>query len=45
MAHFLGKSYRLFDVGGFIAIAGMTVILLVATIRNTRILSLQERIR
>lgn len=45
IVHFLGKTYRLFDVGGVIAIAGMSAVLLLATVRNTRILYQQERIR
>jgi archaetidylinositol phosphate synthase len=34
-ARILGSSYRLFDVGGIIAIAGMSVMLVVSTILNT----------
>ena len=34
-ARILGSSYRLFDVAGFIAIAGMSLMLVVSTILNT----------
>ncbi len=37
-----GSSYRVFDVGGIIAIAGMTLMLLVSTIFNTAKLYRQE---
>jgi len=40
--HFAGGHFRLFDVGGAIGIVGMLVILLVATIRNTRRLYREE---
>jgi phosphatidylglycerophosphate synthase len=35
VARILGSSYRLFDVGGIIAIVGMSVMLVVSTILNT----------
>ena len=38
-------SYRLFDFGGVIAIAGMAIALLVSAIRNTRSLYLAETVR
>jgi hypothetical protein len=34
-ARILGASYRIFDVGGIIAIAGMTLMLVVSTIFNS----------
>ena len=34
----LGQSYRLFDVGGLVAIGGLTVTLIVSVIRNVRAL-------
>jgi phosphatidylglycerophosphate synthase len=34
-ARILGSSYRLFDVGGIIAIAGMSLMMVVSTILNT----------
>lgn len=40
----LGGRYRLFDVGGTIAIAGMTFMLLFATVRNTCRLHHEERL-
>jgi phosphatidylglycerophosphate synthase len=45
MVHLWGRTYRLFDVGGVIAIAGMLVVLLLSAVRNTRILYQQEPIR
>jgi hypothetical protein len=41
----LGSSYRVFDVGGIIAIAGMTVMLMASTILNTVKLYRQETLR
>ncbi len=38
-------SYRLFDVGGVIACAGMAIALVVSAIRNTRSLYLAETVR
>jgi phosphatidylglycerophosphate synthase len=43
-AHFLGKPYKLFDVGGAIGLAGMTVILMFFTAQNTIRLYRDERI-
>jgi phosphatidylglycerophosphate synthase len=37
--------YRLFDVGGAIGLAGMSAMLIFFTIRNTRRLYIEERIR
>ena len=37
--------YRLFDVGGVVGIAGMTAMLIFFTVRNTRRLYVEERIR
>jgi len=44
MVHFLGGSYRLFDVGGGIGLAGMSLMLVVFTAQNTLRLSREERI-
>jgi archaetidylinositol phosphate synthase len=35
MVHLAGRSYRLFDVGGSIGIAGMMLVLLISIVRNT----------
>jgi len=35
MAHLAGRTYRLFDIGGTIGIAGMLLILVISVIRNT----------
>lgn len=35
MVHLLGRTYRLFDVGGTMGISGMLVVLLISIIRNT----------
>ncbi len=35
IAHLAGRSYRLFDVGGAIGIAGMLLVLLISVARNT----------
>ncbi len=43
--HILGHAFRLFDVGGVIAIAAMSVMLIVSTIGHTVMLYRQERIR
>ena len=40
----LGHEYRLFDVGGVVALAGMCVILIVNAVSNTRALYRQEPI-
>ena len=42
--HFLGGHYRLFDVGGVIGLAGMTMILVFFTAQNTIRLYREERI-
>jgi phosphatidylglycerophosphate synthase len=44
-AHILGHAFRLFDVGGVIAIAAMGAMLIVSTIRHTVMLYRQETIR
>jgi archaetidylinositol phosphate synthase len=44
-ARIFGSSYRVFDVGGIIAIAGMALMLIISTIRNTAMLYRAERIR
>ena len=43
-AQILGHPFRLFDVGGVIAIASMGVMLIVSTIRHTAMLYRQEMI-
>jgi phosphatidylglycerophosphate synthase len=43
--HILGHAFRLFDVGGVIAIAAMGVMLVVSALRHTAMLYRQERIR
>lgn len=42
--HFLGESYRLFDVGGVIGLAGMAVMLIIFTAQNAFRLYREERI-
>ena len=44
MVHFLGGIYRLFDVGGAIGLAGMGLMVIVFTVRNTLRLYREERI-
>lgn len=44
MAKLFGREYRLFDVGGVIGIIGMALMLIVASIRNTRALYNAERL-
>ncbi len=44
MATLFGREYRLFDVGGIVAIAGLLFTLVFATVRNTRTLYLAEPI-
>jgi len=44
MAKVFGRSYRLFDVGGAIGLAGMSLMLLVFTAQNTIRLYREERI-
>jgi hypothetical protein len=39
-----GARYRLFDVGGAVGIAGMTLMLLTAVVRHTRALYDSERV-
>jgi archaetidylinositol phosphate synthase len=42
--HFVGGQYRLFDVGGVIGLAGMTIMLVFFTLQNTVRLYREERI-
>ncbi len=42
---FFGREYRLFDVGGAVAIAGMLAVVILATIRHTRMLYRAEPLR
>lgn len=35
MVHLLGRSYRLFDVGGTMGISGMMLVLVISMVRNT----------
>jgi archaetidylinositol phosphate synthase len=44
-ARFFGSAYRVFDVGGIAAIAGMILMLVVSTIRNTLKLYRAETVR
>jgi len=44
MVHLFGGRYRLFDVGGAIGLAGMTLMLVVFTVQNTARLYREERI-
>jgi phosphatidylglycerophosphate synthase len=44
-AHVAGSTYRLFDVGGIVAIAGMALMLVVSTLLNTVKLYRQEPVR
>ncbi|HLY63291.1 MAG TPA: CDP-alcohol phosphatidyltransferase family protein [Terriglobia bacterium] len=44
-AHFAGVTYRLFDVGGVVAIVGLLVTAIAATIRHTCVLYRAEPIR
>ena len=45
VAHIGGLTYRLFDVGGIVAIAGMALMLVVSTLLNTVKLYRQEPVR
>ena len=45
MVHAFGSPYRLFDVGGVIAIAAMLVITLISTVRHTVTLYRMEKLR
>ena len=42
-AHIAGQRYLLFDIGGCVAIAGMSLMLIVSTIRHTHHLYMEER--
>jgi phosphatidylglycerophosphate synthase len=44
MVHLLGGVYRLFDVGGAIGLAGMSLMVVVFTLKNTARLHREERI-
>jgi archaetidylinositol phosphate synthase len=44
MVHLFGGRYRLFDVGGAIGLAGMTLMIVVFTLQNTMRLYREERI-
>jgi len=43
--HILGHAFRLFDVGGVIAVAAMGTMLIISTVRHTVMLYRQETIR
>jgi archaetidylinositol phosphate synthase len=46
MVHVIGYGpWRLFDVGGIVGLAGMALMLLAATLKNTRRLYVEERIQ
>jgi hypothetical protein len=45
MVHAFGSPFRLFDVGGAIAIAGMLVIAVISTVRHTVALYRMETLR
>jgi hypothetical protein len=44
-ARIFGSSYRVFDVGGMVAIAGMALMLIISTICNTVKLYRAESLR
>jgi phosphatidylglycerophosphate synthase len=44
-AHLAGRTFRLFDVGGAIALAGMAIMAVVATVRHTVALYREETVR
>jgi phosphatidylglycerophosphate synthase len=44
MVHFLGREYRLFDVGGAIGLTGMALMLICFTLQNSGRLYREERI-
>ncbi len=44
VVHLLGAQYRLFDVGGAIGLAGMTLMVVAITVKNTARLYREERI-
>ena len=44
-AHIAGQRYLLFDIGGSIAIMGMSLMLIVSTVRHTSRLYAEERLR
>ncbi|HTS37539.1 MAG TPA: CDP-alcohol phosphatidyltransferase family protein [Candidatus Solibacter sp.] len=44
IVHLFGERYRLFDVGGTIGLAGMSLMVVIFTIRNTTRLFREERI-
>jgi hypothetical protein len=44
VVHLLGSQYRLFDVGGAIGLAGMSLMAIVFTLKNAARLYREERI-
>ncbi|MGA7909618.1 MAG: CDP-alcohol phosphatidyltransferase family protein, partial [Candidatus Sulfotelmatobacter sp.] len=44
MVHLFGSLYRLFDIGGAIGLAGMMLMAVVFTVRNTAYLYREERV-
>ena len=44
IAHIAGRSYLLFDIGGCVAIAGMSLMLIISTISHTHRLYVEERL-
>jgi len=44
MVHVLGRTFRLFDVGGAVGLAGMSLMVVVFTVQNTTRLYREERI-
>src|SRR3954470_18338040 len=45
IGHLFGRTFLLFDVGGVVGIVGMTFILLLSVVKNTRTLYIQERLQ
>jgi archaetidylinositol phosphate synthase len=45
VGHLFGRTFLLFDVGGVVGIVGMTFILLLSVVKNTRTLYIQERLQ
>jgi hypothetical protein len=43
IVHLFGRSYRLFDIGGAIGLAGMSLMVIVFTLQNTVRLYREER--
>jgi hypothetical protein len=42
--HFLGRQFRLFDIGGAVGLAGMTLMLICFTLQNTVRLYREEKV-